>query len=348
MGRRWRAVLGWMVVAGVVAGLVGASGPGAAQARLRPLVIVMPTTPPNLIHIPPWVAMDTGIFARYGLQARILTVESGVAAMRTLVGSHGEVHIAAPGVPPFVALVAHGGDVKAVATYAMRHPVAMVVQPGIRSCQDLRGKKLGTPGGMGAYVEVMIRAVLQSCGLTPRDVQYINVTTAARVSAMVTGQIDGTAAHLDQVYELIRQKPGLHVLATLADLLPKGWYAAYVVAGDLVRSDPTLVRDAVMALVEANRYIYQHRQQTIDIAVKYTKEDRDALARAYDDYVRRGMWPVNEGLHRDLVEEGLDTEVRVGNIPASEKPTYEQVVDISFLRAAMTKLGRWTGDPRWY
>ncbi|SRR5579884_22856 len=330
-------------------GLVAAvASPGGAQPQLRPLTLVMPTTPPNVIHIPPWVALDAGIFARYGIQPRILTVESGAVAMRTLIGGRGEVQLAAPGVPPFVAAVAHGAELKAVATYAMRHPIALVVQKDIRRCEDLRGKKLGTPGGVGAYTEVMIRAVLESCGLTPRDVQYINITTAARVSALLTGQIDGTANHLDGIYQVIKQKPSLHVLAYLSDLLPKGWYAAYVTTGDVIRRDPTLLRDAVAALVEANRFIYRNRDQTIAIAVKYTKEDRDVVARTYDEYVRRGMWPVNEGLHRTLVEDGIATEVRIGNVPADLKPTYEQIVDTSFLRAAMTKLGPWTGDARWY
>ncbi len=332
----------------VAVALVVALAAGAPAQQRRALTIVMPTTPPNLIHIPPWVALEAGFFAKYGLEVRILTVESGAVAMRSLVGGRGDVHLAAPGVPPFVALAAQGAEVKAVATYSMRHPVAMVVQPEITSCQGLRGKKLGTPGGVGAYTEVMVRAVLQSCGLTPRDVQYVNIATGARVPALLTGQIDGMPLHVDQVYEIKKQKPSMRILAYLADVLPRGWYAAYVTLGDVIRADPTLIGNAVLALVEANRFIYQNPDRTLDIAVKYTKLDRDILQQAYADYVRRGMWPVNEGLHRELVEEGLNTEVSIGTIPAAQKPTYDQVVEISFLRAAMTRLGRWTGDPRWY
>lgn len=343
-----KRVIVWMAaVTAIAALLVSLTLVASAQPR-RTLTLVMPTTPPNLIHIPPWVALDTGLFAKYGIDVKILTVESGAVAMRSLVGGRGEVHLAAPGVPPFLALAAAGGEVKAIATYSMRHPVAMVVQPEIKSCQELRGKKLGTPGGVGAYTEVMVRALLQSCGLTPRDVQYVNIATGARVPALLTGQIDGMPLHVDQVYEVTKQKPSMRILAYLADVLPKGWYAAYVTLFDVVRADPALLGNAVMALVEANRFIYQNPAQSLDIAVKYTKVDRDVLEKAYNDYTRRGMWPVNEGLHKDLVEEGLETEVRVGTIPAEHKLKYEELVQISLLRAAMTKLGRWTGDPRWY
>ncbi len=337
------------LIAGILiaVALVGAGGAARAQPKLRVLGLAMPTTPPNLVHIPPWVAQETGIFARYGIEAKIFTFEGGPAALRALIGGHGDVQIAAPGVPPFIAATARGGDFRAVGTYAMKHPVAMVVQAEIKRCEDLRGKKIGTPGGAGAYAEVMARAVLQSCGLTPRDVQYLNIATGSRVPALATGQVDAFVIHVDQVFEAAKVKPSLHILAYLSDVLPKGWYAAYVTTGDVMRNDPKLLQDAVSALVEANRFIYKNRDRTIQIGVKFTKFDPDIVARTYDALAARGIWPVNEGLRRDVVEAGLDQEVLNGTITPDVKPTYDQVVQLGFVTAAMTKLGRWTGDPRW-
>jgi NitT/TauT family transport system substrate-binding protein len=308
----------------------------------------MPTTPPNVVHIPPWVAQDTGIFARHGIEAKILTFEAGPSTLRALIGGGGEIQIAAPGVPPFVALLAQGADVRAIGSYAMKHPVTLVVQDDIHRCQDLRGKRLGTPGGVGGYLEVMARAVLQSCGLTPRDVEYVNIATSARVAALVSRQIDGIVLHVDQVFQVIKEQRSLHVLARMADVVPHGWYAAYVTTGNFIRSDPQLLADVVTSLVEANRFIYQNRIRTIEIATKYTKFDPDIVAETYDELTRLGVWPVNEGLHKDLVEAGLETEVRVGTISEDVKPTFDQAVELGFIRAAMTRLGRWTGDPRWY
>ncbi len=328
--------------------LTGLGGPGSAQPKLRVVGIAMPTTPPNLVHIPVWIAQETGIFAKYGLEAKIFTFEGGPAALRALIGGRGEVHLAAPGIPPFIAAVGGGADLKAIATYAMKHPVAMVVQTEIQRCQDLRGKKVGTVGGVGAYAEVMAKGLLFTCGLTPRDVQYLNLASGARVPALVSGQIDAIVMHVDQIFEAIKEKPSLRILAQLSDVLPKGWYAAYVTTGDLIRSDPQLLESAVAALVEANRFIYQNRDRTIEIGVKYTKFDREIVAKTYDELARIGVWPVNEGIQKDLVEGGLETEVSLGTIPADSKPTYDRTVQLAFVRAVMTKLGRWTGDPRWH
>ena len=324
------------------------AGPNLAQPRPRVLGLAMPTTPPNLVHIPPWVAQDTGIFARYGIEVKIFTFEGGPAALRALIGGRGEVHLAAPGVPPFISALAQGTDLKAIGTYAMQHPVAMITQNEIRRCEDLRGKKIGTPGGTGAYSEVMTRGMLFSCGLQPRDVQYINVATGARIPALVSGQIDAIVMHVDQVFEAQKAKPSLRLLAHMSEVLPRGWFAAYVTTGDIMRGDPKLLQDALAALIEANRFIYQNRDRTIEIGMKYTKFDRDIMTRTYDELAKRGAWPVNEGLHKDLVEAGIETEVRIGTITANIKPTWEQAVQWGFIRAALTKLGKWSGDPRWH
>ncbi len=338
----------WMLLAAGLVLMAAAAGAPVALGQARVVTIAMPTTPPNVVHLPPWVAQEAGLFAKYGIEARIFTFEGGAAAMRALLGGRGEVHLAAPGVPPFTAALARGAELRALYSYAMSHPVVMVTRPEIRRCEDLRGKRFGTPGGVGAYTEVMTRAVLQSCGLAPRDVQYLNIATAARVPALIGGQIDAMVMHLDQAYEALEQKRDLRILARLWEVLPRGWYAAYVTTGDVIRNDPQLLRDAVCALMEAQRFMYQNRARTIEIGVKYTKFSRDIVTRTYDELARRGIWPVNEGLHRELVEAGLETEVRIGNVPAGEKPSYAQAVEPSFVRACLTRLGRWSGDPRWY
>src|SRR5262249_23574045 len=137
---RGRHLVVWILIAAVVA---GTSGAGGAQAE-RMGGFAMPTTPPNLWDISVWISPGAGAFATYGIEATIFTFEGGPAALRALIGGGGEVKISAPGVPPFIAAVAHGADLRAVATYATKHPVAMVVQQEIKRCQDLRGKKIGT------------------------------------------------------------------------------------------------------------------------------------------------------------------------------------------------------------
>src|SRR5207247_9944692 len=112
--------------------------------------------------------------------------------------------------------------------------------------------------------------------------------------------------------EAEKVNPSLVSMSHMAQVLSKGLYAAYVTTVYQIRDYPKLLENVVMALVEANRFIYQNRDKTIDIGVKYTKFSRDIVEKTYDDLARIGIWPVNEGITHDLVTEGIKTEVAMG------------------------------------
>lgn len=64
------------------AALWGGSG-GWATAETK-LTFGMPTTPPNMVHIAPWVAKEQGFFAQEGLDVQISTFEGGIYVIRNV------------------------------------------------------------------------------------------------------------------------------------------------------------------------------------------------------------------------------------------------------------------------
>ena len=86
------------------------------------------------------------------------------------------------------------------------------------------------------------------------------------------------------------------------EVAPKWWYSAFAAADDAVKKNPALYIDFMTAVIKAERFMYANRDKTIEIGVKYTKEDQDAVARAYDDLAKGGIWSVNDGMPRDMVE----------------------------------------------
>jgi hypothetical protein len=57
---------------------------------------------------------------------------------------------------------------------------------------------------------------------------------------------------------------------------------------------------------------------------------------------------VNEGLPKDMVEWTVNKQVELGTIKADDKPSYEKLVDVSIVQAALAKAGgRLKGDKRW-
>src|SRR3972149_5850770 len=61
------------------------AGPVERATAATKLTLGMPTTPPNLVHITPWVALEQGFFAEEGLDVQITTFEGGVYVIRNVV-----------------------------------------------------------------------------------------------------------------------------------------------------------------------------------------------------------------------------------------------------------------------
>jgi hypothetical protein len=93
--------------------------------------------------------------------------------------------------------------------------------------------------------------------------------------------------------------------------------------------------------------MYKNRDRTLDAAAEITGYTREELEPALDELVKGRVWSVNDGLPERMIAFNVENQARVGNIPADRKPTYEQVVDLGPVTAAIKALGRWTDDPGW-
>ena len=318
--------------------------PAEAQTK-RKVVFGVPVTPPNVIHIPPYIAKDMGFFAEYGIEVDLVTFEGGTQTVRGSVA--GGLDITGTSADPAIVAAARGAGTKVVGTYSHKLSQSMLVQGDIKSCKDLKGRKIGIQE-IGAFSEVLSRAVMASCGLTQKDVQYVNVSTKGRVSGLLTGQIDTAILHVDQALVAKKKKPDLNILVNLWETLPKWLYAVYIAPGNQLAENHQLYVDLEAALIKANRFIYKDKAKTVEIAVKYTKEDPEVVSQTYDLLTNAGAWPVNGGLPKDMVLWTIDRQVEVGTIKAAEKPSYDKLVDVSVIDAALKKVGgRLTGDKRW-
>ncbi len=315
-----------------------------AQSK-RKVVFGVPVTPPNVVHIPPYIAKEMNFFGEQNIEVELVTFEGGTQTLRGSVA--GGLDITGTSSDPAIIAAARGAGTKVLGTYSHKLSQSMLVQGDIKSCKDLKGRKIGIQE-VGAFNEVMSRAVLASCGLTPKDVDYVPVSTKGRVAGLLSNQIDTAILHVDQAIVAKKKKPELNILVNLWEPLPKWLYAAYIAPEKEISGNRQLYVDIMTALVKANRFIYNNKAKTVEIAVKYTQQDADAVAQTYDILANAGAWPVNEGLPKDMVEWTIDKQVELGSVKAAEKPTYEKLVDISIIEAAIAKSGgRLKGDKRW-
>jgi len=317
------------------AGAAPAQAAASCSGQLRKLTLGVAVAPPNVVHTSPFVARALGIFAKHCIDANIVQFEGGLSQTSLTAVAQG----AAMG-PLNESAIGSGLKGKQVWGMAPKPPQAYVVGENIKTAADLKGKRLSAAGGgVGSFNWVMGREVLKTAGLTVDDVQFISQGTAGRLPGLVSGQLDGVALHPEDVFLAQNQKPGVHVLVTLSDLVPLYYFNAYGVSDDFLAKDRVLVRDAVASLMEANRAIYQDKAKVVPIMMQATEKPQDAVEYAYDFLTKGCIWSVNTGYKPERTAWTIDLAIANGDIPPDKKPPYEQVVDKSLGEEALAQVG---------
>ena len=347
MVRRFALALAGLVLAVGCGGASGGSGsaptPGAkATCTNKNVTIAVPVTPPNVVHLPPYVAQDMGIFKDEGLNVTIARFEGGVGAFRAM--ASGSVDLAGTSSEPFITAVSQGADVKAVYSYAPNVDVSFVVGPNIKTSADLKGKNIGIqePGG---FADVMSRLVLKKYGISPSDVKFVTTTTAGRVTELIAGHVDTGVLHIDQTLAIQARSPGIHVLANMWEVVSDYQYSLWAASGNLIRNEPATVECMVRALMRADRAMYDtsRRQQILDIAVKYTKEDASVVAQTYDQLIKAKAWPQNQGIPQANIA-GTEKSLKdTGQI--TTVPKFSELVDLSMANKVVAQLGKVNNFP---
>ena len=336
--QRLLASLATAVIVTLLAGVAGAQAPG------RKLVIGMPVTPPNLPHVGVYIAKELGYFDEEGINVELTGFESGLQSLRG--GITGGLDIVGASSEPVITAISRGAKIRSIFSYAHRLTVVLAAQENIRRTADLRGKNLGIQD-VGAFREVMTRAVLQSAGLTPQDVNYISVSSAGYIAALLSDKIDTAVLHIDQAYMARTKKASLHPLVPLWEVMPSYWYGTFSANEEALRKEPDVFAHAVAAIIKAHRFMYRNKERTLELASKHTGYPKDVLGPAYDALAAAKVWPVNDGMPAEMVNTTVNKLVEIGMLKESERPKVDQIVERGPANAALTRLGRWTDNPGW-
>jgi len=73
-----------------------------AAPAAKKLTLAMAVTPPNLVHIPPYLAKDLGYFKEEGLDVEIVSFEGGIGSLRAMMAGSADLALTS-GDPPILA-----------------------------------------------------------------------------------------------------------------------------------------------------------------------------------------------------------------------------------------------------
>ncbi len=155
-----------------------------------------------------WAAEDRGFFARYGLAPELIFIATSAQGMPALLA--GEIAMFSGSPETAAQAFANGVDLVIVASSDPTQ-YKLIVQPGIKSAAELRGKKIGIDriGGSSYYAT---RRILEKLGIKPDEVEFMQVAGGGpqRAAAFRSGML---SAVVTTVERLERAKIPYNVLA---------------------------------------------------------------------------------------------------------------------------------------
>ena len=313
--------------------------PAASQAQTTTLTVGMPTTPPNIVHMPVLVALDLGIFKKNGVGVKTVALEDGVKVFRAMLA--GNLDIAqSPGTVTSIG-ISKGSQVKAILGTLYKFEASMVVRDNIKTMADLKGKRIGIqqPGG---FADILSKSVLRAAKIDPKEVNFVSIASED-VPALVADQVDTAILHVEQEMLAREKVPSLHAIARMWELQPKQMYTYYSVRDDTIKKHPAALQAFVKSVIEATRIMYTDKARVMPIMVKHTGYPEKIVSDTFDFLVKSCIWDANTGLSPERVDFTADLMTKVGNIEKGKTPSYDQIVDKEFAAKAIKELGVWKG-----
>jgi len=237
---------------------------------LAACAIVQPTPvakPPIRVEFAQWwgdytllVAKEKGYFEDYGIQVEPVYYEVFSDTYPDL--ASGQIDGALIAIGDTIN-INRSTPMKVVAIHDNGGDDAIVVNPEIKSIQDLKGKTIGMQ--IGSQYELTIVKMLQSANMSMGDVTIVSVNPEDAVAALKSNQVQATYTFEPYLSDAIangyKNIYPLEQLNLFPDLI--------VFRKSLVDERPEDVRAFLKAWFKAVEYRLQHQGETRDIAAKY-------------------------------------------------------------------------------
>src|SRR5499425_686187 len=294
-----------------------------ASAQLTKMTVGYPAIAAG--HLPAWVAKETGIFAKNGLDVQLVYFRGGTPAMMALLSR--ETPISQLGGPAIVSASLRGADTVLIAGGVVLTEWWLMSRPDIKTAEQLKGGSAAIAlfGGSGDF---MTRIALKRLGLTPvKDVAMVQIGgNPERLSALETGKVQATM--LPQPDNFMAQKMGFYNLVSVR--VPYQSTGA-ATTRTFIRESPDIVRRYIRSQIEAIHRIKTDREEAIRVLAKYQAlEDKEILQRTYDDIstddrLPPKQYPTLEGI-KNILEPLAQTD------PKAKAAKPEDFVDIHFVK----------------
>jgi ABC-type nitrate/sulfonate/bicarbonate transport system substrate-binding protein len=235
------------------------------------------------VHL--WIARDLGIFAKYGLDAKLLFISGGPTSLQALLG--GDVQVITAGGQATIAAAAKGAS---VVIFGNSHvtPYVLLTAPSITTIDGIRGKVIGS-SRPGAAADFTLRVLLTKLGIDPnRHVTIIPTGLSRsrdRVMLLTQGKMDATLTSVEDVIEIQNKGFKLNIVADSLDV------------GAISSEDFTATRN----FIQSRRSTVAAFLKSVSEAVWLARRDKDLAFKFFRRYLKMDEPSVLESMYKTYV-----------------------------------------------
>ena len=298
------------------------SFPSVASAQLTKIIVGYSAI--TGAHLPSWLAKETGIFAKNGLDVQLVYVRGGATVMMALLSK--ETPISQVGGSSVVGAGLRGADAVMIAGGNVTADQWLISRPQIKTAEQLKGGSVAI-AVFGGTSDSFARIALKRLGLSPKDVAILQIGgVPERLGALQKGKVQSAMLSTPDVF--IAQKQGFYTLMHVSLPFPT---ASVATTRGFIRGNPDTVKRYVKSQIEAVHRLKTDRATAMSVLMKYLgSPEKEILERTYelasaDDKLSPKQYPTLEGI-KNILEPLAQTDPRA----KAAKP--EDFVDMSFIK----------------
>jgi NitT/TauT family transport system substrate-binding protein len=276
--------------------------------------------------LPAWIAVDRGIYQRYGLDVELTYISGLTRIAEGLIA--GELDFGITPSPTAMAPGIQGADLVLIASWSSKSAFSLYSQPSISSVYDLRGKRIAT-SQRGSLSELWAAEVLQRYGLDAKQ-DYTILALGGQpeqLAGLQNGAVD--AAALTVPTNILARKLGLREVLGYKEHALEFAGVGPVTARPFLAEQPAVVERFLKATAEGVAVMMRDTETSLAVLGEWTRtDDREQLEEtlAFDRYrAVRDMIPSPEGLQAAMDSLAVNNPAALGADPMKH-------VDLTLIR----------------
>ena len=326
----------WSVTARIAAVML-LSAAIASPAGAQTLKV---NTFPNAKSLPDFVGVAKGFFAKYGLTVEVEHTESSQAQRDGLAA--GRFQIAQAALDNAVAMIEVAKRDVVIVSGGDSGMNEFMVQPGIGSFADLKGKTLIVDAPDTAYALQAKKLLLRSGLVDGRDYTVKPIGAVVyRYKAMISDP-SNAASILNLPFTVEAKAKGLKSLGGMVDLLGPYQASGAFVMRPWAREHGAELEKYLAAYIQSVRWIRDpaHRAEAVDLMIDKLKLDRGIAEQTYDLLIDpvSGFTP-DAKFDVEGFRNMLALRAEIERKPGTEAVAPERYVDLHYYDAASKLVG---------